>query len=65
MKKITILIVDDHKLVRETWSFILNDNPAYQVTGECGSAEEAIELSKKQQPDIVILDVNLPGDEWT
>jgi DNA-binding NarL/FixJ family response regulator len=61
MKKINILIVDDHKLIRETWSFILNEDPAYQVTGECGSAEEAIEISKKQQPDIVILDVNLPG----
>ena len=61
MKKTTIVIVDDHKLIRETWSFILNEDPTYQVTGECGSAEEAIELAKKQQPDIVILDVNLPG----
>jgi DNA-binding NarL/FixJ family response regulator len=61
MKKITILIVDDHKLIRETWSYILNEGQIYQVVGECGSAEEAIELAKHQQPDIVILDVNLPG----
>jgi DNA-binding NarL/FixJ family response regulator len=61
MNKTTIVIVDDHKLLRETWSYILNEDSTFQVTGECGSAEEAIELVKKQQPDIVILDVNLPG----
>jgi two-component system invasion response regulator UvrY len=57
----TILIVDDHKLIRETWSFILNEEPGFKVIAGCGSAEEAIEIAKKNQPDIVILDVNLPG----
>jgi len=61
MKKITILIVDDHTLVRETWSFILNTDPRFSVIAESGSGEEAIELSKKLRPDIVIMDINLPG----
>ena len=61
MKKITILIADDHTLVRETWSFILNTDPRFTVVAESGSGEEAIELSQKLRPDIVIMDINLPG----
>ena len=59
--KISILIADDHTLVRETWSFILNTDPRFQVAAECGSGEEAVELAKKLRPNIVIMDINLPG----
>jgi two-component system invasion response regulator UvrY len=61
MDKITILIADDHTLVRETWSFILNTDPRFSVIAESGSGEEAVELSKKLRPDVVIMDINLPG----
>ena len=61
MNKTTILIADDHTLVRETWSFILNTHPEFTVTGECGSAEDAIELAKQLRPHVVIMDINLPG----
>ena len=61
MEKITILIADDHMLVRETWSFILNTDERFNVVGETGSGEEAVELSKQLRPDIVIMDINLPG----
>lgn len=61
MDKITILIADDHTLVRETWSFILNTDPRFTVVAESGSGEEAVELSKKLRPNIVIMDINLPG----
>ncbi len=61
MDKITILIADDHTLVRETWSFILNTDPRFNVIAESGSGEEAIELAKKLRPNIVIMDINLPG----
>ncbi len=61
MKKITILIADDHTLVRETWSFILNTDERFSVIAECGSGEEAVELSHQLRPDIVIMDINLPG----
>ena len=43
MDKITILIADDHTLVRETWSFILNTDPRFNVIAESGSGEEAVE----------------------
>ena len=61
MEKITILIADDHTLVRETWSFILNNDPRFQVLAECGSGEEAVELARNLRPNIVIMDINLPG----
>lgn len=61
MDKITILIVDDHKLVRETWSFILNTHPHFLVIGEAGSAEDGIELAKRLHPQVIVMDINLPG----
>lgn len=61
MEKITILIADDHTLVRETWSFILNTDVRFSVIAECGSGEDAVELAKQLRPNIVIMDINLPG----
>ncbi|WP_121357457.1 response regulator [Flavisolibacter nicotianae] len=61
MKSITILIADDHTLVRETWSFILSTYPRFTVIAACGTGEEAVELAKQLRPDIVIMDINLPG----
>jgi DNA-binding NarL/FixJ family response regulator len=61
MKKISILITDDHKLIREAWALVLNTDPRFEVIAEVSSGEEAIEVSKQLRPDIVILDINLPG----
>ena len=61
MDKITILIADDHTLVRETWSFILNTDPRFRVIAESGSGEDAVELAKQLRPNVIIMDINLPG----
>lgn len=61
MEKVTILIADDHMLVRETWSFILNSDERFQVIAECGTGEDAVEQAKLLRPNIVIMDINLPG----
>jgi DNA-binding NarL/FixJ family response regulator len=61
MEKIRIVVVDDHTLVRETWSEILNSDPRFAVIAQAGTGEQAIELARKLHPDIVIMDVNLPG----
>ena len=55
MKKITIIIVD------ETWSYILNSDARFKVIGECESGEEAVLKVPKLLPDVVIMDINLPG----
>lgn len=61
MKKKSILIAEDHKLIRQTWSFILSIDTDFVIVGECESGEEAVELSRKLCPDIVIMDINLSG----
>jgi len=59
MERITILLVDDHKLIRDSWSFILNSDPRFIVVGETSSGEEAIEIAKEKKPRIVLMDVNM------
>jgi DNA-binding NarL/FixJ family response regulator len=59
MNKISILIADDHKLIRETWSFILNNDPRFQVVAICGNAEEAIEMARVKRPGIILMDINM------
>src|SRR5690606_14143100 len=59
MEKITILLVDDHKLIRDSWSFILNSDPRFTVIAETSSGEEAIEIARDKRPNIVLMDVNM------
>jgi DNA-binding NarL/FixJ family response regulator len=59
MEKITILLVDDHKLIRDSWCFILNSDPRFQIVGETSAGDEAIELAKIRKPQIVLMDVNM------
>lgn len=61
MEKITLLITDDHKLVRESLATLLDAHPRLRVLAHCGSGEEAVELAKRWRPDIVMMDMNLPG----
>lgn len=59
MKKISILIVDDHKLIRESWSFILSADPHFEVIGEKSTGEDAISFVLENNPDIILMDVNM------
>ncbi|MGH2553932.1 MAG: response regulator [Chitinophagaceae bacterium] len=59
MEKITILLVDDHKLIRDSWSFILNNDPRFHVIGESSNGDDAIRLTKIGKPQVVLMDVNM------
>jgi DNA-binding NarL/FixJ family response regulator len=58
--KETILIVDDHPLVREGLKSIIKSNDALEVIGEAENAGDAIRMVKKLKPDLVLLDLALP-----
>lgn len=56
-----IMIVDDHRIVREGLRRLIDDAPDFQVVGEAGEGREALQLAKQLQPDIVIMDVAMSG----
>jgi two-component system invasion response regulator UvrY len=60
MRKINLLIADDHRLVRETWSSILSADERFKVVGVCGTVTEAIAIAAEENPDIILMDVNIP-----
>lgn len=61
MNPISILIADDHTLIRQTWNFILGMNPRFKVVGESSTGEQTVALAGQLRPDVVILDINMPG----
>jgi DNA-binding NarL/FixJ family response regulator len=60
-ENIKILIVDDHNLIVEAWTNILNAVEGYEVCGSCDTAEEALVLTHRFRPNVVLMDINLKG----
>jgi len=58
---IRVLVVDDHELVRSGITRMLSDSPDIDVVGQCSSGEDAIEFVRKSRPDIVLMDIRMPG----
>jgi DNA-binding NarL/FixJ family response regulator len=61
MKRIRILIVGDHEMVREGIRSILKDDPELKIVGGAGDGEKALDLIPKLHPDIILLDTKMPG----
>lgn len=61
MAKQKILLVDDHEVVRLGLKSLLSLHPQYEVVGEAGTAKEAIEQVERTRPDVVLMDIRLPG----
>lgn len=59
MPKITVMIVDDHTLIRETWSFLLGRNENFEVIAEVGDGQKAIDIARDKRPNIILLDINM------
>jgi DNA-binding NarL/FixJ family response regulator len=60
-KKITVLLVDDHSLVRRGFRRMLEDEKDIDVVGEAGDGEAAVKLAKELHPRVVVMDCALPG----
>ena len=59
-KEITIVLADDHKVVRQGLRAILEAEPAFRVIGEAGSGLEAARLLERLRPDVLVLDLMIP-----
>jgi DNA-binding NarL/FixJ family response regulator len=59
--EITCLIVDDHEVVREGLRLSLSRSPHIRVVGEAGDGRAAIDLAERRKPNVVIMDVRMPG----
>ncbi len=59
--KISVLLVDDHSLVRRGFRRILEDEPDIEVTGEAADGAEAVRLAKELQPNVVVMDCAMPN----
>jgi DNA-binding NarL/FixJ family response regulator len=58
---IRIVVVDDHPIVRQGLVAALDDEADFEVVGAAGSAEEAVALVERQRPEVILLDLELPG----
>jgi DNA-binding NarL/FixJ family response regulator len=62
-KPIGVLLVDDHAVVREGLKMVLARDPQIKVVGEAGTADAAITETKRLKPDVILMDIRLPGTD--
>ena len=58
---IRLLIIDDHEMVREGLKAMLTTEPDFTIVGDAANAEQAYELIERLRPDVILLDIRLPG----
>ncbi len=58
-----VLLVDDHPLFRQGLRALLEANSAVEVVGEAGDGAEAVSLTRERSPDVVIMDISMPGHD--
>lgn len=58
---ISVVLIDDHELVRAGFRMILEQQPDIEVPGEAGGAEAGLELIRRIRPDVALVDVHMPG----
>lgn len=61
MRPIRVLLVDDHAIVRQGIGEILSIDGAIELVGQAGNGSEAVELARRSQPHVILLDVEMPG----
>jgi DNA-binding NarL/FixJ family response regulator len=60
-RPIRVLVADDHTIVRTGIRHVLEGEPGFEVVGEASNADEAIRLTAQLHPDVVVLDISMPG----
>lgn len=62
MTRTRVLLVDDHEVVRLGLLTLINDRPDMEVVGEAGTTAEALALVAQKRPDVVLMDIRIPGE---
>jgi two-component system response regulator NreC len=62
MERTTVVIADDHAVVRSGLKALLDAEPGFEVTGEARDVRSALTYVRAQRPDVLVLDLNMPGD---
>lgn len=66
MNKITVLLVDDHRMMMDAWAIVLGQHKQFKVVGQATVPEEALKLVEAEKPEIVLTDINMsPIDGFT
>ncbi|HEU4386395.1 MAG TPA: response regulator transcription factor [Blastocatellia bacterium] len=60
-KRISVLVVDDHLVVRLGLKTMIDSQPDMQVVAECGDGSQALELFREKKPDVTIMELRIPG----
>ncbi|WP_265723864.1 two-component system response regulator NarL, partial [Providencia rustigianii] len=60
-EKSTILLIDDHPMLRNGVKQLISLEPSLQVIGEAGDGKTGIQIAEEQDPDLILLDLNMPG----
>jgi CheY-like chemotaxis protein len=60
VQKISVILADDHPVVRDGLAAIVNQQPDMQVVAEAGDGVEALDLYEKHKPDVMVLDLRMP-----
>ncbi len=63
MEAIRVLLVDDHALFRNGISSLLSEEEDFEIVGEAGSGEEALEKARELEPDLILMDIYMPGGD--
>src|SRR5437588_10095182 len=58
---ITVVIVEDHPEIRDSWMQLINDAPGFSCLCACDCAEDALRVIPKIEPNVVLMDINLPN----
>ena len=62
MRPIRILVVDDHPIVRQGITSLLSNYPEFEIVGEADNGQDAVVLAMEEEPDVVLLDIRMPGE---
>jgi DNA-binding NarL/FixJ family response regulator len=60
MKRITVLLVEDHQIVREAFRLLLKNEPDIEVVGEAATGRQAVQLARKLSPTVIVMDIAMP-----